>query len=144
MAELPAKKTVVPKGVPQAAPAAPNPDEVMAIRLTRVECKAILGAFSDVESEWNGYAQDSTEHRLMQRLTAHVQPPDVVKANSSNVDAFGYDPAVETLIVHFKGGGRYAYYDVPVMIASAMKEAESVGKYLNEHIKPHYKCEKLG
>ncbi|KKN03094.1 hypothetical protein LCGC14_1111210 [marine sediment metagenome] len=58
--------------------------------------------------------------------------------DSSNLAAIGYDEEDNSLFVRFNSGQEYVYYDVPVDIFEAFKDAESKGKYLNEHIKGAY------
>jgi hypothetical protein len=54
---------------------------------------------------------------------------------SSNIAGYHYDAAGARLTVEFKDGKRYRYADVPEEVASEMIEAESIGKYFNEHIR---------
>jgi dUTP pyrophosphatase len=60
--------------------------------------------------------------------------------NSSNIFSVGYED--ENLYVSMKGGD-YVYKGVPRSMYDGIIGAESAGKYLNEHIKPHYPCEKM-
>jgi hypothetical protein len=62
---------------------------------------------------------------------------------SSVVAAIKYDPASSVLRVIFVSGTIYDYLEVPEKIYKAMKTASSKGTYLNEHIKGHYKFEKV-
>ena len=61
---------------------------------------------------------------------------------SSNVVSVGYDEASETLEVEFKNGV-YQYYNVPKLIYEQMMSAESIGRFLNVHIKPAYPYAKV-
>lgn len=63
--------------------------------------------------------------------------------NSSNVQAIGYDADKKKLRVAFHNGSVYDYHDVPQEAYDASLTAESVGKYLNTHIKPKYGYEKV-
>ena len=54
--------------------------------------------------------------------------------HSSNVAAFRYDDASRTLHVRFKSGHTYSYADVPDHHLDGLQSADSVGKYLREHI----------
>ena len=58
---------------------------------------------------------------------------------SSNVAGFGYDKDRQTLIVEFKSGIRYNYYDIPEHVYDGIKLAGSKGKYLNSEIKGIYR-----
>ena len=60
---------------------------------------------------------------------------------SSNVEAIGHDGTA--LHVKFKNGGEYRYAGVPAQTFNKLKAADSVGKYLREHIVPHHTATKL-
>lgn len=61
--------------------------------------------------------------------------------NSSNVEQIGYENG--TLLVSFKNGTHYNYYDVPKQLFEDLKKAESKGKFLNENVKGKYEYAKL-
>ena len=65
-----------------------------------------------------------------------LSPPD---KKSSQVHSFGYDAATKTLAVKFDKGGTYHYHGVSPEKFADMQKAESAGKYLGAHIKPHHK-----
>ncbi len=54
--------------------------------------------------------------------------------HSSNVAAFRYDDDSRTLHVRFKSGRTYTYANVPDHHHDGLRDADSVGKYLREHI----------
>jgi hypothetical protein len=58
---------------------------------------------------------------------------------SSNVLKFGYDEEFNKLMVEFKNGNMYEYFDVPVLIYESMKSASSKGKFLAQEIKGNYR-----
>ncbi len=58
---------------------------------------------------------------------------------SSNIAGFDYDHSSSILIVEFKNGGRYNYYDVPEVIFEQMKAAPSKGQFLAQNIKGKYR-----
>jgi hypothetical protein len=63
---------------------------------------------------------------------------------SSNVEWVAWPKSGEpAMIVEFKGGARYAYLGVSRQQVVAAAEAESVGKYINERIKPNFEVVKL-
>jgi hypothetical protein len=73
---------------------------------------------------------------------------DVESSNMARiafVDETGGDPEADrgSLFVEFHGGRVYAYRDVPVTTVEELREAESVGGYLNAEIKPAYACERV-
>lgn len=62
------------------------------------------------------------------------------QVQSSNVVSIGYEDGV--LEVEFRGGV-YRYAKVPPIIYSAAFAAESVGKFINENVKPFFSFEKV-
>jgi uncharacterized Fe-S cluster-containing MiaB family protein len=62
---------------------------------------------------------------------------------SSVVAAIKYDPETDTLRVIYVSGSVYDYKEVPEKVYKEMKGAFSKGEYLNKHIKPKYKFEKV-
>ena len=63
--------------------------------------------------------------------------------SSTAVEAVGYEPRRQRLIVTFQGGARYAYSGVDEATYAALLEAESVGRFVNTEIKPHYPAARL-
>lgn len=59
---------------------------------------------------------------------------------SSNVHSVGYDPRTETLRVQYHGGTTYEYEGVTQHKHDSLMGSESVGGFLNKHVKgvhPH-------
>ena len=56
--------------------------------------------------------------------------------------AAGYDQKSRTLQVVFKTGGTYRYKNVPSDKYTELISAESIGKYMHEHIIGHYDYER--
>ena len=76
------------------------------------------------------------------------------QVNSSTVEAIGCDPDSHVLRIAFKnrdgGSTPYDYFEVPANVAWKLLDADSVGKFVGEHIKgpnwrtaPIYKCIKF-
>jgi lysyl-tRNA synthetase class 2 len=63
---------------------------------------------------------------------------------SSAVTSLGYDPATNELEVEYAGGGVYRYYGVPASRVEELLDADSLGRYLTEHIKPRYPYAEMG
>lgn len=61
----------------------------------------------------------------------------IVKVESSAVLNVGYDG--DALFVQFVGGEWYKYRHVSETVFDELCKAESVGQFVNEHIKPVYK-----
>lgn len=59
--------------------------------------------------------------------------------NSSQVTKVGYNEETKTLTVTFKTGKSYEYYEVHKHTFDELLTAESIGKYLNQFVKPVYK-----
>jgi hypothetical protein len=62
---------------------------------------------------------------------------------SSVVAAIKYDAPSSTLRVVYVSGAVYDYKKVPQKVYDEMRSASSKGEYLNKHIKPNYKFEKI-
>ena len=57
---------------------------------------------------------------------------------STSVDAVGFDPERNELTIRFVGGGSYVYGMVPIAVFEALLGADSLGRFVNERIKPRY------
>jgi len=57
--------------------------------------------------------------------------------NSSQVSEIGYDKESKIFEVIYKNGAKYQYYNVEEEIWTNAQSAESVGKYVAAHVKPH-------
>ena len=66
-----------------------------------------------------------------------------IPVQSSNVAEVGYEKDSMVLEVLFHSGSAYQYFDVPEALFSEMLQAESIGRFLNEHIKDSYRYVKL-
>jgi KTSC domain len=64
------------------------------------------------------------------------------EVESSNVQAIGWDNK-NGMYVLFNHGGLYLYKDVSRQRAVACFRAESVGKYVNKNIIPHFTATKI-
>jgi len=63
----------------------------------------------------------------------------IATPESSTIAAFDYIKERKMLIVEFKNGGRYNYYDVPETIFERMKVAPSKGQFLAQNVKGIYR-----
>lgn len=57
--------------------------------------------------------------------------------NSSQIIEIGYDAENKIFQVVFKNNKKYEYYDVEPQLWDESQTCESVGKFVNEKIKPH-------
>ena len=62
---------------------------------------------------------------------------------STVISAFHYDGKRQVLQIVFTSGTVYEYLDVPETKYNAMKASFSKGIYFNQHIKEHYKFNKI-
>jgi hypothetical protein len=62
---------------------------------------------------------------------------------STVIRQIGYEPDQRQLIIVFQSGRRYAYYDVPREIYSALRAASSRGAYFNERIRDRFRYARL-
>ena len=62
----------------------------------------------------------------------------ITNINSSNIQTVEYNEDLNTLIVEFKSGAKYAYSTVPKAVFDRMITADSVGRYLNSNIRNNY------
>jgi hypothetical protein len=65
--------------------------------------------------------------------------PLVADFDSSAIERARYHPDGGTLDIWYKGGDRYSYFDVPLEIYLALREAPSAGEYVNFEIKPRFR-----
>jgi lysyl-tRNA synthetase class 2 len=62
---------------------------------------------------------------------------------SAVIRSYRYDPGSRGLTITFQSGRRYLYRDVPETLVEEMKRAFSKGEFFNEHIRAHFKFERL-
>lgn len=55
--------------------------------------------------------------------------------NSSNVHSIGHDSASKTMAVKFRNGGEYHYPQVDDELYGKVRDAPSVGRAVNEHLR---------
>ena len=62
------------------------------------------------------------------------------RVSSEAAEAIGYDPGRQWLDVRYTtGSATYRYLDVPAAVYAELRSAPSVGTYLNQRVKPHYR-----
>lgn len=69
---------------------------------------------------------------------------EMISVSSSNVESIGYDETTQTLRIRFLNGAIYEYKNVPIVEFDALKNAPSVGSYLNQNIRNAYPFERIG
>lgn len=70
-------------------------------------------------------------------------PVQWIEADSSNIARYRWASNGHVLVVEFKGGAVYNYYDVPESVFMDMQGAVSVGKFLARAIKGVYEYGRL-
>lgn len=68
---------------------------------------------------------------------------NLIRVNSSNLVAVGYDASSRTLRIQFNSG-LYDYYDVPESIYEGLMSAPSHGQYHARYIKNSFRYRKIG
>lgn len=71
-------------------------------------------------------------------------PSTQIQVESTSLTAVGYDKAHAHLEVEFRSGARYRYASVPADVFTRLVEAESKGRFFNEHVRSCYAYERLG
>lgn len=62
----------------------------------------------------------------------------MIKVESSNISAIGYEASDNTLFVEYSNGHLYEYMDVPQSLYETFLTADSKGKFMNENIKNRF------
>lgn len=63
--------------------------------------------------------------------------------HSSNIHSVGYDAETRRLEVEFASGARYMHQNVPPELHKAFIEAQSAGKFYQEHLRSRFDCAKV-
>lgn len=63
----------------------------------------------------------------------------IATPESSNIAGFGYDKEKQVLVVEFKNGGRYNYFDVQETVFKQMDAAPSKGQFLAQNVKGNFR-----
>ena len=71
------------------------------------------------------------------------KPIPLMPVESSNIEAVGYDQEEQELIIEFKSGRTYIYFDVPFDVYTGLMDAESKGKYFHKNIRNIYEYQEL-
>lgn len=69
--------------------------------------------------------------------------PEMHPVSSSNVAEIGYDEINRIVFVRFLNGSLYKYNDVPAIEYEALRDAPSIGSYLNRNFKNIYIYERV-
>lgn len=68
---------------------------------------------------------------------------EVIKIESSNIDAIGYDLEKKLLEIVFKSGARYRYFRVDQEVFSDLMDSDSKGRFFASHIKGRFDFERV-
>jgi hypothetical protein len=66
-----------------------------------------------------------------------------MELQSTSLKAAEYQPPNALLEVEFRTGDVYRYFEVPASIYQELLEAESKGRYFNQHIRNRFRTEKI-
>ena len=80
----------------------------------------------------------TTNKHLRLRSNLKIRSNDVPYIESSAINWVEYDKSTKLLLITFKSGKTYTYYNVPEMVYVAFLESSSKGTYFNENIKDSY------
>ena len=67
----------------------------------------------------------------------------MINVKSSNIESVGYDKNLKIVCVKFLNGSLYTYKGVPSSEFNNLKNAASVGSYLNRNFKNIYSYERI-
>ena len=67
----------------------------------------------------------------------------MIKVESSNINAVGYDTSFGGLVVEYKNGNKYMYEKVPMEVYENLLKAESKGRFINESVKGKFEYKKI-
>ena len=67
----------------------------------------------------------------------------MVKVESSNINAIGYDMSFGGLVVEYKSGAKYMYEKVPYELYENLLKAESKGRFVNENVKGKFEYKRV-
>jgi hypothetical protein len=62
---------------------------------------------------------------------------------SSNIAEVGYSDEHQILELLFSSGMTYQYFDVPRRVFDELRQAESIGRYVNANIKGNFRYARL-
>ena len=72
-----------------------------------------------------------------------MTPPDMQYVDSSNVEAIGFDSEAGEIHVQFQGGRTYVYGETDEVTFEELRDADSIGSYVNRVLKPNHPCREL-
>lgn len=68
---------------------------------------------------------------------------EYVSVESSNIARVGYDPDTAVLVLEFKDGSIYEYYDVPQYVYDGLMAASSKGSYAHQNVYKVYRPQRI-
>lgn len=63
--------------------------------------------------------------------------------DSSSLRSIGYDARTQTLEVEFASGAVYRYAPVPGGVWTALRRAESKGRYFQDFVRDHFETQRV-
>jgi len=65
---------------------------------------------------------------------------EMIRVNSSAINAVGYDQTTQRMRITFEQGHSYDFCGVPVHVYEALMSSSSKGGYYNDHVRDRYQC----
>lgn len=62
---------------------------------------------------------------------------------SSSVEAIGFASETNELWIRYEGGATYVYSPVPRSVHRELLSSGSIGRYINQHVKPRFGCREV-
>ena len=68
---------------------------------------------------------------------------EVHEVDSSNLELIGYDTSEMILVVQFRNGSAYRYFNVPEYLYDGLCSAPSLGSFFHHNIRNSYNFERI-
>ncbi|MCC4616573.1 KTSC domain-containing protein [Xanthomonas campestris pv. asclepiadis] len=65
---------------------------------------------------------------------------DMIRVTSAAISAIGYDPTSMRMKIKFVQGHTYDFCGVLLHVFQGRRDADSKGRYYNDHIRDRYQC----
>ena len=137
-----------------------HPNDMFTINIDRDECRVGIRNGNEETVMWMNHGelaklifdlQEAKEEIELHSMARDFQGPAPVPGpghihtgslDSTIIERFDWDPVSKKLVIVFKSGKSYTYFDVPRAEVEWFLDADSPGTYYNENIKGQYRSEK--
>lgn len=69
--------------------------------------------------------------------------PEMITVSSSNIESIGYDESNQQVYIRFLNASIYVYTGVPIHEFESLRDAPSLGSYLNRSFKNVFPYERI-